>query len=370
MVRTGRRSCRGRAWGLGMRLEDLDFQLPAELIAQHPTARRDACRLLHWSRDRGAPREHRFEALPDLLRAGDLLVRNVTRVIPARMFAIKEGTGARCEVLLVEPDRDGTWWAMVRPARRLPAGAHLRLADGTRLEVVETAAAGKRRLAFEDGVDALACAQRHGVLPLPPYIRRSVESSDADAYQTVYARVDGSVAAPTAGLHFTPELFEALRARDIDWVDVVLHIGPGTFEPLRSSDPYDHVMHWERFEAPAEALERVRTQRRGGGRVVAVGTTATRVLESVAAWEAGDAGEAIEAAESADGLRGRTRLFIHAPYRWRSVDALLTNFHLPRSTLLLLVDAFAGRASIRSAYAWAVEHRFRFFSYGDAMFID
>jgi S-adenosylmethionine:tRNA ribosyltransferase-isomerase len=286
------------------------------------------------------------------------------------MFAIKEGSSARCEVLLVEPDRHGTWWALVRPARRLPRGARLRLGDGTRFEVVETAAAGRRRLAFEDGVDALACARRHGMLPLPPYIQRSVEAGDRDAYQTVYARVDGSVAAPTAGLHFTPALFAALRARDIDWVDVVLHIGPGTFEPVRCKDPRDHVMHWERFEAEFAAVERVRAQRRCGGRVVAVGTTATRVLESVAAWEDGDDSGAVEVQESGDALRGRTRLFIHAPYRWRSVDALLTNFHLPRSTLLLLVDAFAGGAGIRAAYAWAVERRFRFFSYGDAMLID
>ena len=353
-----------------MRLEDLDFALPDDLVAQHPSARRDACRLLHVSRQRGRWSEARFENLPQLLRPGDLLVRNVTRVLPARLNAIKEPSGGRCEILLVEPGPGTAWWALVRPARRLRVGTRLRLDDALPLEVREVGEGGRRLLAFPDGVDPLQVARRHGSMPLPPYIARDAEGADAEAYQTVYARVDGSVAAPTAGLHFSNATFEALRTRGVTWVDVVLHIGPGTFEPLRCDDPRRHVMHWERFEVAREVLERVRAQRRSGQRVVAVGTTATRVLEALAGWEARAAGDAVEVHEDGDMVRGRTRLFIHPPYRWRSVDALLTNFHLPRSTLLLLVDAFAGRKTVREAYAWAIQRRFRFFSYGDAMFIE
>ena len=353
-----------------MRLDDLDFPLPEELIAQHPSAQRDDCRLLHLHRRAGTIEERRFAQLADLLGPGDVLVRNVTRVIPARLFAVKEATGARCELLLVEPGRGLTWWALVRPARRLAPGVHVRLADGTRVTVVAASEDGRRLLQFPNGVDALECARQHGSLPLPPYIRRRVEPADADAYQTVYARVDGSVAAPTAGLHFTPRLLAALRARGVECVDVVLHIGPGTFEPVRCADPREHVMHWERFEIESAVVESLRRTRRAGGRVVAIGTTATRVLESIAAWEADAYAGAVELEADGERLRGRTRLFIYPPYRWRCVDALLTNFHLPRSTLLLLVDAFAGRDRVRAAYAWAIERRFRFFSYGDAMLIE
>ncbi|HZM14525.1 MAG TPA: tRNA preQ1(34) S-adenosylmethionine ribosyltransferase-isomerase QueA [Candidatus Krumholzibacteria bacterium] len=353
-----------------MRLEDLDFDLPAELIAQVPAAQRDACNLLHLHRASAALQVRRFDALPELLRPRDLLVLNASRVLPARLLAERAETGGRCELLLVEPETAQRWWALARPARSLRPGARLRLADGSEISVTGVGEAGRRLLDFGAGKSGLEVAHRLGTLPLPPYIRRQAEPGDAEAYQTVFARVEGSVAAPTAGLHFTPELLDALARRGISSATLVLHIGPGTFAPLRSSDPLQHRMDWERFEVERAVLERCRATRQAGGRVVAVGTTATRVLESLALWEEGAVGDAVAVRVEGEWLRGRTRLFIHPPFDFRRVDALLTNFHLPRSTLLLLVDAFAGRTAIRRAYAEAVARRLRFFSYGDAMLIE
>jgi S-adenosylmethionine:tRNA ribosyltransferase-isomerase len=355
-----------------LRLADLDFDLPAELVAQHPTAVRDACRLLCLRRGAGGPfAERRFTDLAGLLRAGDVLVRNITRVLPARLAAVKETTGVHCELLLLEPAADGIqWWALARPGRRLRPGTHLRLTDGTRLRIAATRADGARCLEPPPGIDLLARAHELGVMPLPPYIRRAAEPADTADYQTVYARVEGSAAAPTAGLHFTTELFTALAAAGVQTVDLVLHVGPATFQPIRSSDPLQHRMHWERFWMDASELVRLDVARTSGGRVVAVGTTVVRTLESIAAWENGAARDDVEIERDGAGLRGRTRLFIHPPHRFRRVDALLTNFHLPRSTLLLLVDAFAGSQTMRAAYAHAVRERFRFFSYGDAMWIE
>jgi S-adenosylmethionine:tRNA ribosyltransferase-isomerase len=355
-----------------LRLADLDFDLPPELVAQRPLPQRDACRLLHVRR--AAPGaalvERRFEALPSLLQPGDVLVRNVTRVIPARLQAVKETTGAHCEILLLEPEAHGGWWSLVRPARRLPPGSHARLVDGTPLEVVAAADGGRRLLLFPADVNVLERARALGTMPLPPYIRRPADAEDVVRYQTVYARVDGSVAAPTAGLHFTPELLRRLEARGVQCVDLVLHVGLGTFQPIRCEDPLRHPMHWERFEIGLESLARLDAARSAGGRVVAVGTTVARALESVALWERSLARDVIELEEREGALQGRTRLFIHPPHAFRRFDALLTNFHLPCSTLLLLVDAFAGREARRRAYAHAVQKRFRFFSYGDAMLVE
>ncbi len=353
-----------------LRLEDLDFPLPAELIAQHPPPRRDTCNLLRLQRPSGERSIHRFTDLPDLLRSGDVLVRNVSRVRPARLQARRADTGGRSELLRVEPEKPARWWVLARPARALSAGMCLHLADGTELTVVGTGAGGRRLLEFPAGIRPLDVARRLGSMPLPPYIRRPVEPADAEAYQTVYARVDGSVAAPTAGLHFTPELLGTLAARDIHCVDVVLHIGPGTFAPVRHADPLQHRMDAERFEVARQALAACDAARRQGGRIVAVGTTAARLLESVALWERGAGSGRVELQAAGDTLHGRTRLFVYPPYAFRRVDVLLTNFHLPRSTLLLLVDAFAGREAVRAAYAEAVARRFRFFSYGDAMLIE
>ncbi len=353
-----------------MRLEDLDFDLPAALVAQRPSAQRDACNLLRLQRAPVSTGVHRFAELPDLLRPGDLLVRNTSRVIPARLPAWRVDTRGRCELLLVEPDLAGRWWVLARPARALRPQMRLHLADQSSVRVVAEAAGGRRLLEFAPGIDVLAVAHRLGAVPLPPYIRRDADAADSESYQTVYAHQEGSVAAPTAGLHFTPAMFDALAARGIACVDLVLHIGPGTFAPVRCEDPRRHPMHWERFEVERQVLERCARARGHGGRVVAVGTTTARVLESMALWQGGDAGDSLELDDAGAVLRGRTRLMIHPPYAFRSVDILLTNFHLPRSTLLLLVDAFAGREAIRAAYAEAVARRFRFFSYGDAMMIE
>jgi S-adenosylmethionine:tRNA ribosyltransferase-isomerase len=354
-----------------LRLSDLDFELPEELIAQRPAERRDTSRLLCVRR--GAPgelAERAFFELPSILRPGDVLVRNVTRVVPARLEIVKEGTGARGEILLVEPAAEGGWWTLARPARRLGAGSAAQLVDGTRIVFLGRDAEGRCRVEFPAGVDVPALARELGRMPLPPYIRRPADGRDTETYQTVYARQEGSVAAPTAGLHFTPELLDSLVAHGIELVDLVLHVGPGTFLPIRGDDPLQHVMHWERFEIGTAALARLDAARAEGHRCVAIGTTATRTLESISARERGEACDLVELEECSGVLRGRTRLYIHPPYTFRRVDALLTNFHLPRSTLLLLVDAFAGRDTIRAAYAEAVRRRFRFFSYGDAMLIE
>ena len=352
-----------------MRLEDLDFDIPAELIAQHPAAERDACRLLRWQRGSALCTEYVFRDLPQLLRRGDVLVRNTSRVLPARLHGERVGTGGRCELLLVEPEAAG-WWALVRPARRLPPGSRVRLPDGTGVEVAAAGEGGRRLLRFPDGVDVLALLDRLGTVPLPPYIRRPAEPADAEAYQTVYARDAGSLAAPTAGLHFTPAVLAGLAAREIGCADVVLHVGLGTFEPVRTPDPRQHRMHWERFEVERAVLERLEAARARGGRVVAIGTTSARVLESVALWTGHGRTEEVELQETSGVLRGRTRLFLHPPHAFRCVDVLLTNFHLPRSTLLLLVDAFMGRAARERVYAQAIQRRYRFFSYGDAMLIE
>jgi S-adenosylmethionine:tRNA ribosyltransferase-isomerase len=306
--------------------------------------------------------------LASLLRPGDVLVRNTSRVLPARLAASKEPSGARCEILLVEPAGDGSWWALVRPGRRLPTGTLLRLADGTRIEIVDVDAEGARRVRPHQGGDLLQSARACGSMPLPPYVRRPADGGDARDYQTVYANEDGSVAAPTAGLHFSAALLEDIAASGVDILDLVLHVGPGTFQPIRSPDPRRHEMHAERFAVPLAVLEKCDAARRRGGRVVAVGTTVVRALESVAEWERG--GAAVTAEIAGDRVRGRTRLFIHPPYAFGRVDALVTNFHLPRSSLLLLVDAFAARETVRAAYAHAVSAGFRFFSYGDAMWIE
>ncbi len=357
--------------GRGLQLADLDFDLPAELIAQHPLPVRDACRLLQVRRGQTAGfTERRFADLPALLRAGDVLVRNVTRVLPARLSGVKEGSGAACELLLLEPVPDGEgWWALVRPGKRLRVGTAVRLGDGTRLCIAAVRADGARRLVPPAGVDLAECAERLGSMPLPPYIRRAAVAADAADYQTVYAREEGSVAAPTAGLHFTGSLLERLVRMGVACVDLVLHVGPATFQPIRTPDPLQHSMHWERFEMEVAGWERLEAARASGGRIVAVGTTVVRTLESIAAWERGGASE-VELERRGDRFRGRTRLFLHPPHRFARVDALLTNFHLPRSTLLLLVDAFGGRDTMRAAYAHAVRERFRFFSYGDAMWIE
>ncbi len=343
-----------------MDVSALDFDLPEELIAQAPVEPRDASRLLHLPAGGGAPRHLRFSDLPGLLREGDLLVLNDSRVIPARLLGTKE-SGGTVEVLLVEPDPGAvpggpaSWVAMAQASKPIRTGARLSFGD-LRAEVTAVRGEGFYGVRFDrDDAALLAALDRVGRLPLPPYIRREDLPADRARYQTVVAREPGSVAAPTAGLHFTPGLLERVRAAGVEVATVTLHVGPGTFLPVRASRLEDHRMHAERYEvgeAAAGAFERARSR---GGRVVAVGTTAVRTLES--AWEDGR-------------LRtgpGRTEIFIRPGHAFRAVDGLATNFHLPRSTLLALACAFGGTERVLAAYREAVALRYRFFSYGDAM---
>jgi len=343
-------------------MDDLDFDLPAALIAQEPSARRDAARLLVLDRASGEIEHATIRDLPRLLEAGDLFVVNDTRVLPARLHA-QRATGGRVEFLLLEPRADGVWEALVRCGGALGQGEVVRLADGTGLRLLEDRGEG-HWLVRGDEADLRDLMRTEGRMPLPPYIRRAAQDErdvlDRERYQTVFARADGAVAAPTAGLHLTPALLDQLVARGVGRAAVTLHVGLGTFAPVRSERLEEHAMHSEVYEIPPETASAVRATRAAGGRIVAVGTTSVRALEA-------------SAAASPDALptpgRAETDLLIAPGYAFRAVDVLLTNFHLPRSTLLALVGAFAGLDSVLAAYAEAVRAGYRFFSYGDAMLI-
>lgn len=338
---------------------DFDYQLPPERIAQHPLPQRSGSRMLLLPRAGGPPVCRQFTDFPGLLRPGDCLVINDTRVIPARLFGTKQPGGAKVEVLLAEQRKPGRWEAMLRPGRRLPPGTHVRVdgPDGLAF-TVEARLENTFVIAFDPLPDLDAALARAGAMPLPPYIRRQAAEPDRRRYQTVYARETGAVAAPTAGLHFTPELLDTIRAAGVTVVPVTLHVGLGTFRPVEADNLADHVMHEERFALSAESATAINAARESGGRVVAVGTTSVRVLESCV----GDDGWVAPAS-------GRTRLFLHPPMRPRAVDGLLTNFHLPRSTLLMLVCTFAERERVLAAYRLAVREQFRFYSYGDCMVV-
>lgn len=341
-------------------VERFDYALPPELIAQQPAEPRDAARLLVFSRADGSLTDRVFRDLPDLLRPGDLLVVNDTRVMPARLIA-RRASGGRVELLLLSRQPDGGWRSLARPARRLRSGERLALVghddalSDDSVRVVERADESVI-VAFPDE----AAIQRHGRVPLPPYIRES--SSDPERYQTVYSRESGSAAAPTAGLHFTQSVIDACLARGIEFARVTLHVGLDTFQPIKTADARDHQIHSECFEAPAETLNAVARAKRSGRRVVAVGTTSVRTLESVA--------DHLHSTEAFDEpMSGATRLYITPGYDFQVVGGMLTNFHLPRTTLLLLVSAFAGEDAIHAVYAHAIRERYRFYSFGDAMLI-
>jgi S-adenosylmethionine:tRNA ribosyltransferase-isomerase len=345
-----------------VKVSEFDYPLPEELIAQEPVEPRDASRLLVVPRGDGPLEHRRFADLDRLLRPGDLLVFNDTKVIPARLVGTKE-TGGRCELLLVEPLAPADaglarWRAMGQASKPLRAGA--RLAFGELRATVEAAEGeGFFTVRFDRSADALAPAlEREGRLPLPPYIRRDATAADRERYQTIVARVPGSAAAPTAGLHFTERLLARLEARGVRRTAVTLHVGPGTFLPMRVEDVGQHRMHEERYDVPAGAARAFSETRARGGRIVAVGTTAVRTLESAFAQGELRVGE------------GRTDIFIAPGYDFRAVDALVTNLHLPRSTLLVLVCAFRGRERVLGAYGEAVRLGYRFFSYGDAMLLE
>ena len=348
---------------MSLSVDDFDFVLPPELIAQHPAAERSGSRLLHVC---GQPLfDRQFTDLPSLLRAGDLLVFNDTRVIKARFFGHKE-SGGQVEVLL-ERIVDATHAiAQIRASKSPKPGNRIRLADAFEIVVTGRAGASGEFFALElvdrnipEMPDLWALAERYGKLPLPPYIEHPVEGADETRYQTVYARAPGAVAAPTAGLHFDDAMLDRLRAQGIGTAFLTLHVGAGTYQPVRVDKIADHRMHSERFEVPEETAQAIAATRAAGGRVIAVGTTSLRALES-----AGNPDGTVQTGPA------ETDIFITPGYRFKVVDRLITNFHLPKSTLLMLVSAFAGYDNMRAAYAHAVAERYRFFSYGDAMLLE
>ena len=339
-----------------MKTSDFDFQLPEELIAQTPLERRDSSRLLTLDKTTGAVAHHHFYDLPRFLRPGDCLVLNDSRVLPARLIGNRP-TGGACEVLLLVNKGDNLWECLVRPGRKLKPGARVSFGDGQLTAVVEAELEdGKRAVRFcYEGI-FLEILEQLGKMPLPPYIK--AELQDQERYQTVYSKVVGSAAAPTAGLHFTPELLEQMRDIGVKVCYVTLHVGLGTFRPVKAEDIEKHEMHAEFCMISQQTADVINETRKNGGRVICVGTTSCRTIESFAA-EDGTVSE----------RSGWTDIFIYPGYKFKVLDALITNFHLPQSTLIMLVSALAGREHVLAAYEQAVRERYRFFSFGDAMFI-
>lgn len=339
-----------------MRLDDFDYPFDESLIAQQPMEPRDHARLLVVDRTAGAPAHHRFDALPNLLRPNDLLVLNNTRVLHARLHGRKNPSGGKVEVFLVRAATNKhVWQALIKGGVR--PGQQLELPDGVMATVTAAGDTGTE-VAFPPGLDVLAYVEKTGAVPLPPYIRRAPTEADRDRYQTVFAQHPGAVAAPTAGLHFTEPLLQTLRIKGVRAAYVTLHVGPGTFKPVACEDIREHRMDPEWFELPADTARLVNETRTVGGRVIAVGSTSARVLETAAQ-------KGLPLRESS----GETALFIYPGYRFAVVDAMLTNFHLPKSTLFMLVCALAGRERMLEAYRIAAAEKYRFFSYGDAMLI-
>ncbi|MDQ6710724.1 MAG: tRNA preQ1(34) S-adenosylmethionine ribosyltransferase-isomerase QueA [Candidatus Dormibacteraeota bacterium] len=338
-----------------MQTTEFDYDLPVELIAQHPPAERDGARMLVLDPRQDRTTHAMVRDLPDLLASGDLLVLNDTRVLPARLRGMREG-GGEAEVLLLRPSgSDGLWEALVRPGRRLGEGAEISFVGSRLMATIESKAGETAIVRFGGTDDPIAEVRRIGEMPTPPYIKERLEATER--YQTVFSKVEGSAAAPTAGLHFTEDLLARIAARGVEVATVTLHVGLDTFRPVRVEDPTQHRIHREWYQLGEETAEAIRRTRRRGGRVVAVGTTCVRVLETTADDTGVSPGE------------GWTELLILPGHRFRTVDALLTNFHLPKSTLLMLVSAFAGRDRILAAYAEAVRQGYRFYSFGDCMFI-
>ena len=340
-----------------MKTSDFYFELPQELIAQDPLKDRSSSRLMILDRSTGEVSHHVFKEIIDELNPGDCLVLNNTKVIPARLYGVKEDTGAHIEILLLKRRENDVWETLVKPGKKAKPGTRIVFGDGRlKAEVVDVVEEGNRLIhfeyegIFEEVLDAL------GEMPLPPYITHKLE--DKNRYQTVYAKYDGSAAAPTAGLHFTKELLEQIKAKGIKIAEVTLHVGLGTFRPVKVDDVTEHHMHSEFYMVSQEAADIINETKRAGGRIISVGTTSTRTLESVAD-EQGFVRE----------TSGWTQIFIYPGYKFKCVDALITNFHLPESTLLMLVSALASKEQIMNAYEIAVKERYRFFSFGDAMFI-
>lgn len=342
-----------------MKRRDFFYELPQELIAQHPAEQRDHSRLMTLDRRTGEVGHRSFFELAELLRPGDCLIMNDSRVLPARLFGVKEDTGSVNEFLLLNAVGDRLWETITKPGKRAKPGARFIFGEGAMTgEVVEVKEDGNRVVRFECRDEFYATLDRIGQMPLPPYITERLE--DSERYQTVYSRELGSAAAPTAGLHFTKELLASLEAKGVSLGYVTLHVGLGTFRPVKADEITDHRMHTEHYHLPAETAELINRTKRNGGRVIAVGTTSCRTLESCGKAMAG--GELVES-------DGQTDIFIYPGYEFSVIDGLITNFHLPESTLIMLVSAFAGYEHTMNAYRVAVEERYRFFSFGDAMFI-
>ena len=341
-----------------MKTSDFYYDLPPELIAQTPLEKRDESRLLCLDKATGEWSHHHFYELPDFLRAGDCLILNNSRVLPARLLGRRLPGGGACEVLLLQDKGDKVWECLVRPGKHLREGARVSFGDGElTAEIAEVLPDGNRLVRFDYNGIFLEVLERLGKMPLPPYIKEELQ--DQERYQTVYSKVNGSAAAPTAGLHFTPELLERIAAKGVGVGYVTLHVGLGTFRPVKEDEIEQHDMHSEYCTIPQETADLINRTKANGGRVICVGTTSCRTIES---W----AGE--DGTMTATG--GWTNIYIYPGYRFKVMDALVTNFHLPESTLIMLVSALAGREHVLNAYKTAVEEKYRFFSFGDAMFID
>ena len=340
-----------------MKTSDFYYDLPQELIAQTPIEKRDTSRLMTLNRATGEVGHHHFYELPDFLRPGDCLILNDSRVLPARLLGQRLPGGGACEVLLLTDKGDKTWECLVRPGRKMRTGAKLSFGNGElTAEVVGEIEGGNRLVRFDYEGIFLEVLERLGKMPLPPYIKEELQ--DKERYQTVYSKVLGSAAAPTAGLHFTPELLEKIAAKGVGVGYVTLHVGLGTFRPVKEEEITDHEMHSEFCTVSPETAELINRTKANGGRVICVGTTSCRTLES---WAAEDG--------HMEPKSGWTNIYIYPGYRFKVMDGLVTNFHLPESTLIMLVSAFAGREHVLTAYEEAVRERYRFFSFGDAMFI-
>lgn len=335
---------------------DFYYDLPEERIAQTPIEPRDQSRLMVVDRKSGALEHRRFYELPELLRKGDLLVMNDSKVFPARLYGIKRTTGVHCEVLLLNRRTEDTWEALVRPGRRLKKGTVVDFSEELSAEILETVEGGNRIVKFHFEGVFFEILERIGQMPLPPYITEKLK--DRSRYNTIYSHELGSAAAPTAGLHFTENVFAGLREKGIDTAFVTLHVGLGTFRPVKEENILDHQMHAEHYTVPTETADKIRECRARGGRVIAVGTTSCRTLEAAARRH----GEVVPCSESTD-------IFLYPGAEFRVIDGLITNFHLPESTLIMLVSAFLGREKTLSAYETAIRENYRFFSFGDAMMI-
>lgn len=340
-----------------MQVSDFNYELPEELIAQTPIKKRDESRLMVLDRSKRTIEHKIFKDIIDYLEPGDCLVRNNTKVIPARLYGVKEETGANVEFLLLKRVDGDIWEVMVKPGRKLMPGVRVEFGNGLlKAEILEKFEDGNRKVKFEYNGIFNEILNEIGLMPLPPYIHEKLK--EKDRYQTVYAKYEGSAAAPTAGLHFTDELFKKLKEKGVEVANVTLHVGIGTFRPVKVENIEEHDMHSEHFYIKAEDAEKINKAKREGHRVIAVGTTSCRVLESVA----DDNGYVKE-------VEGDTNIFIYPGYKFKCLDALITNFHLPESTLIMLVSALAGKDFIMQAYEEAVKEQYKFFSFGDAMFI-